>query len=108
MQEQRQRQKQKRSGGWAKTARRRRNSGSRGLPRRSLTLGILAETRNPPPASPIGLTAEGLDHRFLWSQPHVIGSGSLRRARPRRSDSHHITQPETLKIRSRSQTENHS
>ncbi len=27
-------------------------SGSRGLPRRSLTLGMLAETRNPPTAGP--------------------------------------------------------
>ena len=44
-------------------------------------------------------TAEGLDHRFLRSQPRVIGPGSLRKARPRRSDPHHNTQPEPLKIR---------
>ena len=62
----------------------------------------------PSAGQPIGQTAEGLDYRFLRSQPRVIGPGSLRKARPRRSDSHHITQPETLKIRSRSQTENHS
>src|SRR5579859_1137908 len=37
-----------------RTPRRRRNSGSKGLPRRSLTLGILVETRNPPTASPSG------------------------------------------------------
>ena len=36
-------------------------------------------------------TAEGLDYRFLRSQPRVIGPGSLRKARPRRSDSHHNT-----------------
>src|SRR3954467_8578955 len=30
-------------------------------------------------------TAEGLDRRFFRSQPRVIGPGSLRRARPRRS-----------------------
>jgi hypothetical protein len=53
-------------------------------------------------------TAEGLDYRFLRSQPRVIGPGSLRKARPRRSDSHHIAQPEPLKIRSRCQTGNRS
>ena len=36
-------------------------------------------------------TAEGLDYRFLRSQPRVIGPGSLRKARPRRSDYHHST-----------------
>ena len=41
-------------------------------------------------------TAEGLDYRFLRSQPRVIGPGSLRKARPRRSDYHHSTQPEAL------------
>ena len=44
-------------------------------------------------------TAEGLDYRFLRSQPRDIGPGSLRTARPRRSDYHHSTQPEPLKIR---------
>jgi hypothetical protein len=33
-------------------------------------------------------TAEGLDRRFLRSQPRVLGPGSLRRARPRRSEYH--------------------
>jgi hypothetical protein len=33
----------------------------------------------------IGPTAEGLDYRFLRSQPRVIGHGSLRKARPRQS-----------------------
>jgi hypothetical protein len=38
----------------AKNAQRRRDSGSKGLSRRNLTLGILAGTRNPPTASPSG------------------------------------------------------
>jgi DNA replication protein DnaC len=38
----------------AKNARRRRDSRSRGLPRRSLTIGISIETRNPPPQGPSG------------------------------------------------------
>ena len=40
--------------GRAKNARRRRDSRSKGLPRRSLTKRIYAETRNPPLASPSG------------------------------------------------------
>jgi hypothetical protein len=44
--------------------------------------------RNTKPSAgpPIGQTAEGLDYRFLRSQPRVIGPGSLRKARPRQSD----------------------
>jgi hypothetical protein len=53
----------------------------------------------PSVGQPIRQTAEGLDYRFLRSQPRVIGPGSLRKARPRRSDSHHTTQPEALRIR---------
>ena len=37
-------------------------------------------------------TAEGLDYRFLRSQPRVIGPGSLRKARPRRSEYNTNTQ----------------
>ena len=37
-------------------------------------------------------TAEGLDYRFLRSQPRVIGLGLLRRARPRQSDYNTNTQ----------------
>jgi hypothetical protein len=33
--------------------------------------------------------AEGLVYRFLRSQPRVLGSGSLHRARPRHSEYHH-------------------
>ena len=39
----------------------------------------------PSAGQPIRQTAEGLDHRFLRSQPRVIGPGSLRKARPRQS-----------------------
>lgn len=38
-------------------------------------------------------TAEGLDRRFLRSQPRVLGPGSLRKARPRRSEYQFNTQP---------------
>ena len=46
----------------------------------------------PSDSQPIGPTAEGLDYRFLRSQPRVIGPGSLRRARPRQSDYNTNTQ----------------
>ena len=64
------------------------------------------ENTKPSAGQPIGQTAEGLDHRFLRSQPRVIGPGSLRKARPRRSDSHHNTLPETLRIRLNSDRSN--
>src|SRR5271156_4638076 len=40
----------------------------------------------PSDSQPIGPTAEDLDYRFLRSQPRVIGHGSLRKARPRQSE----------------------
>ena len=40
----------------------------------------------PSDSQPIGPTAEGLDYRFLRSRPRVIGHGSLRKARPRQSE----------------------
>ena len=40
----------------------------------------------PSDSQPIGPTAEGFDYRFLRSQPRVIGHGSLRKARPRQSE----------------------
>ena len=43
-------------------------------------------------------TAEGLDYRFLRSQPRVIGPGSLRKARPRRSEYNTTTESKTLNI----------
>ena len=43
-------------------------------------------------------TAEGLDRRFLRSQPRVLGPGSLRKARPRQSDYYRNTQPLGMNI----------
>ena len=40
----------------------------------------------PSDSQPSGPTAEGLDYRFLRSQPRVIGHGSLRKARPQQSE----------------------
>ena len=51
----------------------------------------------PSASQPIGQTAEGLDYRFLRSQPRVIGPGSLRKARPRRSNSNLTTHLNGLK-----------
>jgi hypothetical protein len=48
---------------------------------------------NPPTAGPVGQAAEGLDYRFLRSQPRVIGPGSLRKARPWRSEYNLNTHP---------------
>jgi hypothetical protein len=58
-----------------------------------------AKNTKPSVSQPIGQTAEGLDYRFLRSQPRVIGPGSLRKARPRRSDYNHNTHPEALNIK---------
>ena len=46
----------------------------------------LCRNTKPPAGQPIRQTAEGLDPLFLRSPPRVIGPGSLRKARPRRSD----------------------
>ena len=51
----------------------------------------------PSASVPIGQTAEGIDYRFLRSQPRVIGPGSLRKARPRRSNSNLTTHLNGLK-----------
>jgi hypothetical protein len=59
----------------------------------------LCRNKKPSAGQPIRQTAEGLDYRFLRSQPRVIGLGSLRKARPRQSDSQHNTQPHALNIR---------
>jgi hypothetical protein len=58
-----------------------------------------AGNTKPSDSQPIGQIAEGLDYRFLRSPPRVIGPGSLRKARPRRSDFNHNTRPEALNIR---------
>ena len=66
----------------------------------------LCRNTKPSAGQLLSQTAEGLDYRFLRSQPRVIGPGSLRKARPRRSDSHHNTLPETLRIRLNSDRSN--
>jgi hypothetical protein len=52
----------------------------------------------PSAGQPIRLTAEGLGYRFLRSQPRVIGPGSLRKARPWRSEYNTTTKSKGLKI----------
>ena len=68
---------------------------TQGLRRRSLTIGILVKNTKPSAISLASETAEGLDRRFLRSQPRVLGPESLRRARPRRSEYQFNTQPKT-------------
>jgi hypothetical protein len=57
----------------------------------------LCRNTKPSAGQPIRQTAEGLDYRFLRSQPRVIGPGSLRKARPRRSEYNLNTHQEGLK-----------
>ena len=71
---------------------------TQGLRRRSLTIGILVKNTKPSAISPASETAEGLDRRFLRSQPRVLGLESLRRARPRRSEYYRNTLPPLLNI----------
>jgi len=71
---------------------------TQGLRRRSLTIGMLVKNTKPSAVSPASETAEGLDRRFLRSQPRVLGPGSLRKARPRRSEYNPNTQPPILNI----------
>jgi len=47
----------------------------------------------PSDGQPVGQTAEGLDYRFLRSQLRVIGPGSLRKTRLRRSEYNLNTHP---------------
>ena len=58
----------------------------------------LCRNTKPSAGQPIGQTAEGLDCRFLRSQPRVIGPGSLRKARPQQSDYNTTTQSKGLNI----------
>ena len=53
-------------------------------------------------------TAEGLDYRFLRSQPRVIGPGSLRKARPRRSEYNTNTNPDPSNIKHKLIGSNHA
>jgi len=71
---------------------------TQGLRRRSLTIGILVKNTKPSAVSPASKTAEGLDRRFLRSQPRVLGPESLRRARPRRSEYYPNTQSRLLNL----------
>ncbi len=59
----------------------------------------LGRNKKPSDGQSIGQATEGLEHRFLRSQPRIIGPGSLRKARPLRSEYHHSTQPEALSIK---------
>jgi hypothetical protein len=59
----------------------------------------LARNTKPSASQPTRQTAEGLDYRFLRSQPRVIGPGSLSKARPRRSEYNLNTHPEALRIK---------
>jgi len=59
----------------------------------------LCRNTKPPVGQLIRQTAEGLDHRFLRSQPRVIGPGSLRKARPRQSEYNLTTHPDALNVR---------
>jgi hypothetical protein len=59
----------------------------------------LCRNTKPSAGQPIGQTAEGLDCRFLRSQPRVIGPGSLRKARPRRSEYNTNTNPDPSNIK---------
>jgi hypothetical protein len=71
---------------------------TQGLRRRSLTIRILVKYTKPSAISPASETAEGLDRRFLRSQPRVLGPESLHRARPLRSDYYRNTQLPRLNI----------
>jgi hypothetical protein len=58
----------------------------------------LCRNTKPSAGQPVGQTAEGLDYRFLRSQPRVIGPGSLRKARPRQSEYNTTTRSKGLNI----------
>ena len=62
----------------------------------------------PSVGQPIGQTTEGLEYRFLRSQPRVLGPGSLRKARPRRSNYNHNTHQKALNIRRNLCNSNHT
>ena len=58
----------------------------------------MGKDTKPSASQPIKQTAEGLVYRFLRSQPRVLGPGSLRKARPQRSEYYRNTQPRLLNI----------
>ena len=67
-------------------------------PTTELHLRNAGENTKPSAGQPIRQAAEGLDHRFLRSQPRVIGPGSLRKARPQQSEYNTTTQSKGLNI----------
>jgi hypothetical protein len=67
-------------------------------PTTELHLRNAGKSTKPSAGQPIRQTAEGLDYRFLRSQPRVIGPGSLRKARPRRSEYNTNTKSKELNI----------
>ena len=68
----------------------------------------LCRNTKPSAGQPIRQPAEGLDHQFLRSLTRLIGTGSLRQARPRRSEDNHSMQPEVLRIKPNSEDSNHA
>ena len=58
----------------------------------------LCRNTKPSDGKPLSQSAEGLEYRFLRSLPRVIGPGSLRKARPRRSEYNTNTQSKGLNI----------
>ena len=95
---------QKQNGCRAKNARRLRNLGIQRPPTTKLHHKNAGRNTKPSDSRLASLTAEGLDRRFFRSQPRVIGPGSLRKARPRRSEYQHITQQRPLNIDGLNQT----
>ena len=72
--------------------------GIQGPPTPELHLRNAGRNTTPSDSQPSRQTAEGIDYRFLRSQPRVIGPGSLRKARPRRSEYNTTTKPKGLNI----------
>ena len=68
----------------------------------------LCRNTKPSDGKPLSQSAEGLEYRFLRSLPRVIGPGSLRKARPRRSDYNRNTRPAVLSIRLNFNNSNHA
>src|SRR5271166_6898364 len=62
----------------------------------------------PSESQPKRQPTEGLDYRFLRSQPRVIGPGSLRKARPRRRDYNTNTNPDPSNIKHKLIGSNHA
>ena len=68
----------------------------------------LCRNTKPSDGQLLSQTAEGLVHRFLRSLPRVIGPGSLRKARPRRSEYNTNTNPDPSNIKHKLIGSNHA